>query len=345
MNDAKKGIACGGQWIIDRVKSIDHYPKECSVAMISEEKWSGGGCAYNVIVNLAKFDPELPLAAVGLIGDDAEGDWIISNCKQYPNISPDLLIRTGAAKTSYTDVYSARAGGSRTFFHYAGANALFSPDSVPLDKLDVSMFHLGYLAIMDGLDAPDAEFGRKSARLLHDLKTRGISTSVDLISSDRPDYCEIVDPALKYTDYLIINDFETEQLSGSPVRENNIIKKDLLLKSAEIIMKKGVNEFLVIHFPEGALFQPREGELIFQPSLLLPDDFIVGSTGAGDSFCAAVLYGLYHEWSLQETARFAVCAGAQNLRDLTSTGAITPWRDILALYNAYPKNNLSGEEL
>lgn len=40
---------------------------------------------------------------------------------------------------------------------------------------------------MDGLDAPDAEYGTKAARLLAKVQAAGIRTSVDIVSeqSDR----------------------------------------------------------------------------------------------------------------------------------------------------------------
>jgi sugar/nucleoside kinase (ribokinase family) len=336
MNQHKKGIACGGQWIIDRVKCIDHYPREFSVAMISDEKWSGGGCSYNVIKNLALFDPSLPLIAVGLIGRDTDGDRILKDLEQYKNISTRFLKKTDKA-TSYTDVYSIRETGSRTFFHFPGANALFSVNSVEARQLNARIFHLGYLGILDAMDAPDEAFGSQSARFLNDLKTLGIQTSVDLITTDRPDFCRIVEPVLKFTDYLIINELEAGQLTSVPVRKHRRIDKGRLLKNAETIFQKGLNELLIIHFPEGAFLQARSGATLYQPALQLPKEFIIGSTGAGDSFCSAVLYGLYQKWTLEETLRFAVCAGAQNLHDLTSTGAITSWQEIFTLYEKYPK--------
>ncbi|MBN2103514.1 carbohydrate kinase family protein [bacterium] len=337
MQKNRKGIACGGQWIVDRLKCIDQYPQEFSVAMIADEKFSGGGCSFNVIMNLAKFDSALPLTAVGLIGDDADGRWIVEELSQYPNISLDHLIPKEKGRTSYTDVYSASAGNSRTFFHYPGTNSLFSDKSVDIGNLNVALFHLGYLGILEGLDQSDSRYGTKSARLLSRLQKHGIKTSVDLITTDRSDFCEIVDPALQYTDYLIINEMEASRLNRIPIRVNGKIDIDALQQNAEMLLSKGVGEFVVIHFPEGALLQTQQGETVCQPSLQLPDNFIVGSTGAGDSFCAAVIYGIYQKWDFHDMMHFAVCAGAQNLRDLSSTGAMTKWQKVITLYDKFSK--------
>jgi hypothetical protein len=64
----REGFACAGNWIIDHVRLIDHYPGEEGLAFIREESKSTGGCAYNVICDLRAIDPDLPLYAIGVIG-------------------------------------------------------------------------------------------------------------------------------------------------------------------------------------------------------------------------------------------------------------------------------------
>ena len=332
----RRGIACGGNWIIDRVKLVDHYPAEESVATILDETRGGGGCGHNMTLNLARFDPDLPVTAAGLIGEDPDGDWILQECSLYPNIQTRQLKRTASAKTSYTDVFSVRATGRRTFFHDRGANRLFGPEAVDIRKIDASIFHLGYLLLLDEMDRPDPAYGRVSARFLKSLQEEGIRTSIDLVSADVPDFAEIVLPALKYADYCIINDYESERLTGVPVRRDGRPWLENLEACASRILNEGVRELAVVHFPEGAYAAARSGETRYQPSLDLPADFIRGSTGAGDSFCAGMLYGLHAGWGLQACLELAVCAGAQNLQDLTTTGSITQWRETLGLKKRFP---------
>ena len=68
-------------------------------------------------------------------------------------------------------------------------------------------------------------------------------------------------------------------------------------------------------------------------------DYIVGSAGAGDSFCAGILYGIYHGWSHDLTLRFANCAGAMNLSDLTTTGGLKSWQEILRMEERFRYRN------
>jgi sugar/nucleoside kinase (ribokinase family) len=157
-----------------------------------------------------------------------------------------------------------------------------------------------------------------------------------LVSEDSNRYGQIIPPALKFTTYCIINDFEAEKLSGIPIRQDGALILGNLKSIATAILALGVDELVVIHFPEGAYLLTKDRDEILQPSLDLPESFIVGSTGAGDSFCAGVLYGLYRGWSHPMTLRFAVCAGGMNLNDLTTTGGIRPREEVFEMEARFP---------
>jgi sugar/nucleoside kinase (ribokinase family) len=330
------GIACAGNWTVDLVKVIDCYPHEDGLANILEEAKGGGGCAHNVTLSLARFDATLDLYAVGMIGDDSNGDFLLAQCSQFPNINTSQLRRTNLDRTSYTDVYGVKRTGQRTFFHYRGTNRLFGPKAVTLDDLPVVLFHLGYPLLLDEMDQPDREYKTVATRFLREVQERGIKTSIDLVSEESDRYGHIVRPALDFTNFCIINDFEAEKLSGVALRTGGKIVSQNLKKAANAILEYGVNDLVVIHFPEGAYLQAHDGSEIAQPSLELPDDFIAGSTGAGDSFCAGVLYGIYQGWSYDKTLRLAVCAGGMNLSDLTTTGGLRPWKEIFKMEERFP---------
>ncbi|HXJ92476.1 MAG TPA: carbohydrate kinase family protein [Terriglobia bacterium] len=334
--DHRKGIACAGNWTVDLVKVIDGYPRENGLAEIVEEAMGGGGSAHNVILSLARFDTALDLYAVGLLGDDPNGDFLRAQCSQFPNINTSQLRRTKVERTSYTHVYSVKGTAQRTFFHHRGTNRLFGPDDVTLDDLPVALFHLGYPLLLDAMDQPDSEYKTVGARFLRDVQERGIKTSIDLVSLDCDLYRTIVRPALKYTNFVIINDFEAEKVSGVTLRSGSKILLENLNEAANAMFQYGVKDLVVIHFAEGAYLVTRDRSEIMQPSLELPDDFIAGSTGAGDSFCAGMLYGIHQGWRYDKTLRFAVCAGGMNLSDVTTTGGIRPWAEIFGMEDRFP---------
>ncbi|MBM4017393.1 MAG: hypothetical protein FJ288_03550, partial [Planctomycetes bacterium] len=78
----RRGIAAAGNWIIDHIYICDRWPQEETLANILEEGRGTGGAPYNCLVDLAKFGPPpgpggrpIPLEAVGLTGDDADGEF------------------------------------------------------------------------------------------------------------------------------------------------------------------------------------------------------------------------------------------------------------------------------
>ena len=55
----------------------------------------------------------------------------------------------------------------------------------------------------------------------------------------------------------------------------------------------GVSAWTVIHCPEGSYGLDEKGGFVSLSSLRLPEGYIKGSVGAGDAFCAGVLYGAH----------------------------------------------------
>ena len=62
-----------GTGFFNRTKIIDVYPAQDALANILAETSCNGGGPYNVLIDLARLQAPFPLAAVGLVGDDAAG--------------------------------------------------------------------------------------------------------------------------------------------------------------------------------------------------------------------------------------------------------------------------------
>src|SRR6187549_3177988 len=123
MSISRSGIIAGGNWIVDAVKIIDIWPQQDALANIFSTTKGTGGSPFNVVVDLAVLGAGFPLEAVGLVGEDSNGEWIIEQCSNL-GITTTALQKTTAAPTSFTDVMTVQANGRRTFFHARGANAL-----------------------------------------------------------------------------------------------------------------------------------------------------------------------------------------------------------------------------
>jgi sugar/nucleoside kinase (ribokinase family) len=97
------------------------------------------------------------------------------------------------------------------------------------------------------------------------------------------------------------------------------------------LLKAGVREWVVIHYPEGAIAAHADGRVLFQGSVLLPQDKIAGTTGAGDAFGSGLLLGLHESRPMEECLRYAVCAAAACLTEVNCSGGIGSLAECLKL--------------
>jgi len=340
MANERRGIAAAGNWIIDHLFICDRWPQEETLANILDEDRGTGGAPYNCLLDLAKFGPDagaepIPLEAIGLIGDDADGEFIRADCDRH-GIDASALAATAEAPTSYTNVMVVEATGRRTFFHNRGANALFGPEHVPVERIRARLVHLGYLLLLDRMDEPDAEYGTAAARLLARLREAGIQTSIDVVSEDSDRFPKIVKPALKHADYAILNELEAGRTTGHDLRPGGRPDPEAIRASAEALLALGVARLVCIHMPEGGYVRTADGQEVWQPSLRLPDGYIKGAAGAGDAFCAGLLFGFHEGWEVQRGLTLAVCAAARSLSRPGCTEACTTLADTLALADAFP---------
>ncbi len=334
-SQARKGLLAGGNWIIDQVKMIDVFPSPEKLASIRSQITGTGGAPYNVLINLAKLGAPFPLAAAGLVGRDALGQQILADCAAH-DIDTRLLLTSSAAATSYTDVMTEINGGRRTFFHYRGANALWDGKNIDFQRRKARIFHLGYLLLLDALDQPDKKYGTRAAAILAAAQEAGMKTSVDVVSEEGDRFARIVTPALKYTDYCIVNEFEAGKTTGFKVRQpDGKLDPVALRHAAGSMLQLGVRELVIIHFPEGGFARTRKGEDHWQMSLNVPAKHIAGTAGAGDAFCAGVLFGLHESWDLAKCLHLATCAAAASLLDATCTATMKPLQATLDLARKY----------
>ncbi|MDR1703232.1 MAG: hypothetical protein LBS19_00920 [Clostridiales bacterium] len=141
----KRGIAIAGNLIVDYIKYIERYPAKQALTVITHRDLSTGGLCCNCVITLAKLDPSLPIKALGIVGEDEAGDYILSRFSAYPSVDVSNITRQGT--TSYTDVMTEAETGHRTFFAFKGASALLNPSYFNFSRLEADILHIGYILI------------------------------------------------------------------------------------------------------------------------------------------------------------------------------------------------------
>jgi sugar/nucleoside kinase (ribokinase family) len=330
----RKGILAGGNWLLDYTKIIDGFPAQDTLVNILGETSSNGGGPYNVLIDLARLQAPFPLAGVGLVGDDAAGEYIRRDCQSH-KIDTRQLHVTKEAPTSYTDVMTVKSTGRRTFFHQRGANAFLDPTHFDFTQSDARIFHLGYLLLLDRLDQADPDCGTVAASVLNRAQEAGLKTSVDVVSVDSDKFCEIVLPALRFCDYCILNEFEAERTTGIKITKEGTIDLGAARTAARELARAGVREWVVLHFPAAAIAAGSKNQELLQASVNMPQSSVAGTTGAGDAFAAGVLFGLHENVPIKTALTYGVCVAAASLTDPTSSGGIVPLAECLALADRY----------
>ncbi len=329
--EGKGGIVCAGNFIVDRVHTLSYWPEQGNLAHILHQNVGVGGGAANVVTDLASLGFPGRLAAAGCVGADIDGE-IVKTRLQRAGIDIGGLQELSDRATAHTHVMNV-PGQNRTFFYHGGANDALTDRLIsPAIFADAGyrLFYLGYLMLLPGLDTLDAEGRSGASRLLEAARNAGLVTCVDFVSSTDPEFATKVGAALPYCDFLIINELEAGRATGLTVRDaKGGLDVPALLAAGGRLLSAGVARGAIIHAPETCFwFAPGAPPVVSGSPQVDPAD-IVSTVGAGDAFCAAVLYGLHESWPVARICAVAHAAAARCLGGATATDGIPDMATLL----------------
>ncbi len=248
-----KGIGFFGTIVVDRVLSVQSWPQESTLGLIEGRELLGtGGSAWNDPVNVRAIDPDVPLSVCGVVGSDAMGEFVLTHLRER-GIDVSQVEVVDDADTSYSIVANSRSSGLRTHLHATGACDRFGCVHIEAFPFRLAIAHLGYLMLLKALEQQeDGEL--QAVRALRSLGEKADKVAVDIVSLDNSAvrFRELVIPCLPHIDYLIINEFEAEQITGSEIRKgDDTIDGAACIAAARELRARGVRDTVIIHFPEG----------------------------------------------------------------------------------------------
>ena len=328
------GIIAGGTWCADHNKLVDRWPGEEDQVLIIDQEVRGGGPACNVAIGVKRLDPDLPVATIGLLGDDADGH-ILKTQAQREGLDCSGLVTLAGCRTTFTDAFTSEETGRRTHLYYPGASGLLTPDHFDFDGSRARILHLGLPGLHEQMDKPWNGDPNGWVTVLKKARKAGIKTNLEICSLPAHRLVEVVTPCLSHLDYLIINDFEVAALANRPVRHGEDVDPRECLANANDVFDRGSMELLVVHFPRGAIAIQRGADPLVTPSAAVPKGAIAGSNGAGDAFASGILYGMHRGWPLRDALQLAHASAAASMRHIGTTDGIERWQDCLALARGY----------
>ena len=326
----RKGILTGGTWCVDYNKLLDQWPAENGRADIQSIEIGGGGSGCNMAIDIKRLDPLMPVATIGLVGNDAGGRILFAEADAH-GIDRTQLATTAETQTDFTDAFASQATGRRTHISYFGTSHLLTPDHFDFSSSTHRFFHLGLPGIHRLMDAPWQGEANGWVATLKKARAAGLATNMELASIERDRLAALLRPCLAHLDYLIVNDHEIGGITGLETVSDGKTDVAACKMAAAAALKLGVGRLVAVHFPGGAIAAHRDGGIWAMPSVKVPASAVAGANGAGDAFAAGFLYGLHEDWNLEDTLRLAHATAAASLRRITTYGGVESWSNCLAL--------------
>ncbi len=283
---------CLGLGIIslDYICLIDHYPAANSKNRFSRLVQQGGGPVPTALATLSKLG--LSCALISKLGRDQQAEWLLAELDTW-HIASDYMLRTAAA-TPFAIILCAQDTATRTvFLHRRGDNNLSAEE----------VQHL--LAVMTParllhLDGHETEAALPAARW---AREKGITVSLD-IGSPRFVPAEL----LRLVDILIVSRDYLAPAGNDP--DYPLLCQKLLKYGARLVG---------ITCGEQGSYLATPHEVCYQPAFRVK---VVDSTGAGDVYHGAALFGWLNGFDLGDIARFASACAALKCRQAGGKTAI-----------------------
>jgi sugar/nucleoside kinase (ribokinase family) len=311
----KKPIFCLGILVADIIgRPLRNIPDPGRLALVDEMSLHTGGCAINTATALARLG--LPVEVIGKIGSDSFGDFVL-NALTERRIGTKGIMRDHEVGTSATMVMVS-PDGERRFVHYIGANAHLTLDDIDLSMVEAgSILHIAGSLVMPGID------GQPTAELLRHARAAGVTTFLDTVWDDTGRWMNILAPCLPYIDYFVPSLPEGQALTGL----------DDPVEVAHALLEFGVKTVGLKMGVEGCLVISAKGQLLRLPAFQVE---AVDSTGAGDAFAAGFIAGVWQDWQLEKTARFANAVGALCVTGLGASGGVRSLSETLSFMENAP---------
>lgn len=298
----KMKILCIGHAAYDITIPVDGFPTENTKNRVSNRVECGGGPASNAAYLLAKWGIETYFA--GVVGKDLYGDRIKEELSSV-GVNIKYLEQNSDYETTSSFILANSDNGSRTIFTYR-------PSSIHMN--DINIDFEPDIILLDG----------QEPKISEDLIFK-YSNAISVIDAGRPKE-EIIKLA-GLVNYLICSKEFAETVSGKKVDYNNL---STVADIYNTLKEKFNNNIIITLEDRGCVYQ--DGNIIkVMPSIKVK---AVDSTGAGDIFHGAFVYGIANNFELEKTIKYANLAGAISVTRIGGRYSVPSLTEMEEKYNA-----------
>lgn len=293
-----------GQACVDYLGRVPSYPSEDGKVELLDLQSQCGGPASTALVTLSRLG--VKTSFLGAISDDPIGVEILKGL-QADRVDHSFLRIAPGHTSQFAFIAVSRQSGNRTIFWHRGSVTPLKKEEVDLSPfLGARVLHLDGLMIEASVEAAQQ------------AKARGLKVVLDA-GTMRDGSLELV----AQVDVLIASSRFAVPLVG----ENSTAEKAL-----EALSGYGPREIVITRGSQGSVGWNR-GQLVIQSAF--PVD-AVDTTGSGDVYHGAYIYGLLQGWDMRTCMRLASAASALKCRAIGARAGIPRLGDVLQFLETNP---------
>lgn len=300
-----KSVLCFGDCNVDIIIPINEIPVEGGCTFASEMSINMGGSVYNTASAMKRLG--ITPIVISQLGTDFFGNLLWQHLEEQDMIT-DHIKRTDQYPTGVT-VGLLSPNGEKRWISVRGRAA-----DTYIKEYDPSLVKNKTILFISGVGLIEGKEGRDTGiRLAHHVKGQGGRVILDPnvrvpVWEIDEDIRSVFERILPYTDVLIPNEKELELLGNNQdMRE-----------AVRSILSKGVSSVWVKLGDKGCAHFTSESSLDFAAI----EVEAVDTSGAGDSFSAAVIYGIINGFSPLQIGTFANLFAGHTVSKLGTTGAL-----------------------
>lgn len=269
---------------MDYITIVPEFPAPESKVAISEVRLEPGGQVATALVTCRRLG--LDVRYIGSVGSDDLGRAQLASL-EAEGIPTDHVRVVSGATTQMAIAIIQEGVGERTILWHRDPRLIYPAGELRAEVItDARLLHL---------DGRDSEAALRAARI---ARSAGIPVMVDIDKR----YDETTERLLETVDYLIA----AEEFALGFTASGNA--RDAVLGLAKRFPRARVGVTLGAR---GAIFVGKGG-LVESPAFDVP---VRDTTGAGDVFHGAFIFGVLEGWNLETTTRFAHAAAAMKCRE------------------------------
>lgn len=294
-----------GQACVDYLGRVPSYPREDGKMELLALRSQCGGPASTALVTLSRLG--IKTSFLGSISDDPIGVEVLKGLKADQVDSSFLKITPGHT-SQFAFIAVSRESGNRTIFWHRG-----SAPALRKQEVDLSPFSGAKVLHLDGLMIEASIEAARQAR------ARGLRVVLDA-GTMREGSLDL----LPQIDVLIASARFAVPLVG----ENPSVEESL-----EALSPFGPKEVVITLGSKGSTGWQR-GKLFTQSAF--PTD-VVDTTGAGDVYHGAYIYGMLKGWDMARCMRFASATSALKCKAVGARAGIPTLSEVTRFLETNPQ--------